>query len=231
MRNEILTLIEEQSDIKYKQFAEKSCPNSGHVYGVRLPEIRKISLYIDRTAPLEFLEECKNESLEEELLMVMTAAHLKANEKSRYSWYRKAVRNLHNWEVCDTFCSELGHHVRDKETFREFIMSYLNSGKEFEQRFCLVCLLHCFCKEESRDLLALIPKVRFHGKYAQLGAAWLIAECMCYSPKETFSFLKEYTKDEFVFQKAIQKIRESYRVPDKLKIQTGELLNRDHHQR
>ncbi|NCB33998.1 MAG: DNA alkylation repair protein [Erysipelotrichia bacterium] len=229
MRNEIITMLKQESDSRYKDFARKSCPDAGFVYGVRLPDLRKISFYIDRTAPILFLKECRNESLEEELLMAMTAAHLKTEERSRYSWYRKVIRSLHNWEVCDTFCGELGHYIRDKEEFHEFILRYLHSRNEFEQRFCFVSLLHCFCKEESREILKLIPNVRFQGKYAQTGAAWLIAECMCYSPAETLRFLKEYTKDETVFRTSIRKIRESYRITDNLKIQAGRLLNRNNH--
>lgn len=52
------------------------------------------------------------------------------------------------------------------------------------------------------------------GYYAQMAAAWLLAECFVTFPKAAYEFLKSGNKlDDFTYNKALQKICES-RIPD-----------------
>lgn len=52
------------------------------------------------------------------------------------------------------------------------------------------------------------------GYYAQMAAAWLLAECFVTFPKAAYEFLKSSSKlDDFTYNKALQKICES-RIPD-----------------
>ena len=71
--------------------------------------------------------------------------------------------------------------------------------------------------EEESPYLERILKVldrRFtEGYYAQMAAAWLIAELFVTYPVRTMRGLKELGLDAFTRKKAIQKIRES-RIPE-----------------
>ena len=50
-----------------------------------------------------------------------------------------------------------------------------------------------------------------------MAKSWLICECFTKYPSKTFEFFKTNTCDKFTINKAISKIRDSYRVNKQLK--------------
>ena len=46
-----------------------------------------------------------------------------------------------------------------------------------------------------------------------MAVAWAVSICYIKYPEKTYSYLESCKLDNFTFNKAIQKIRESYRVP------------------
>ncbi|MCH4207403.1 MAG: DNA alkylation repair protein [Solobacterium sp.] len=225
MRNEIMKRFRQNADESYRIFAMRSCPNSGTVYGVRLPALRRIAkdiMHFDQSGL--FLKECRYASLEEDLIAALLTAHL--DTEDRYDAYRTMISHIHNWEVCDTFCSELRKTIRDRTEFHAFVLSYLSSEQEFEQRFALVALLDLYCKEEPQFILQNLKPLKLHGYYAEMAAAWLIAECMCHDPVATLQMIEQYDENSIVRKKAIQKIKESYRISDSDKLLASALTVR-----
>ena len=60
-------------------------------------------------------------------------------------------------------------------------------------------------------------KVKHEGYYVKMAVAWAVSICYIKYPKETVEDLKKNTLDDFTHNKAIQKIRESYRVSEEEK--------------
>ena len=54
--------------------------------------------------------------------------------------------------------------------------------------------------------------LRNEAYYVKMAVAWAVSVCYVKFPEKTESFLKEETLDVFTHNKALQKIRESYRV-------------------
>ncbi len=66
----------------------------------------------------------------------------------------------------------------------------------------------------TKEIFDSVNRPFAQGYYAQMAAAWLLAECFVTFPKVTYDFLKrDNNLDDFTYNKALQKICES-RIPD-----------------
>ena len=66
-------------------------------------------------------------------------------------------------------------------------------------------------------VLKLAEKTIGKHYYVQMAHAWLIAECYTIFPQITHSYLKKCSLSSEILNKAIQKIRDSYRVNNEWK--------------
>ena len=95
-------------------------------------------------------------------------------------------------------------------------MQYRASKSEFEQRVVAVMLMDHFLVPEYIDrVLAVYNSLKHEGYYCKMGVAWGIATTYAKFPQETQAFLLENELDDFTYNKAIQKMLESYRVSKK----------------
>ena len=86
-------------------------------------------------------------------------------------------------------------------------------------------MLDFFINEEYIDqVLEILGKVRHEGGYyVKMAAAWAVSVCYVKFPEKTEVFLRKNLLDDFTHNKAIQKIRESYRVSKEEKERLKEL--------
>lgn len=54
---------------------------------------------------------------------------------------------IDNWAVCDSFCNTLKCTEKNKKEMWELLDSYVNSGKEYQERFVAVMLLSYYVEE------------------------------------------------------------------------------------
>jgi len=216
MRTELIEVLKQNADPAYREFTERLVPGAGAVIGVRMPVLRRIAAGILSADPTAFLQEAEHACYEEDLLAAIVAGSLRAPFDTQKKWYRKIIAGISNWAVCDTFCASLRGHVSDREAFYQFLLSYLSSSHEFEQRFALVSLLDCFAAERSEEILELLRGITAHGYYADMAEAWLIAECAIHAPEQALSLLPVLSSPS-VRKKAIRKMAESYRISEKTK--------------
>ena len=66
-------------------------------------------------------------------------------------------------------------------------------------------------------VLEILNKIQYEGYYVKMAVAWAISVCYIKFPKETFKLLQENSLDDFTYNKALQKIIESYRVSEEEK--------------
>ena len=89
----------------------------------------------------------------------------------------------------------------------------MSSTQEYEIRFAVVCLLDFFIQEDFIDrILSFFSSIHHDGYYVKMAIAWAVSVCYVKFPEKTESFLLQNTLDDFTHNKAIQKIRESFRV-------------------
>lgn len=210
---EVIAFIKENSEEKLKDFSKKLTPTNDYVYGVRVPVLRAIAKRIAKENPLEFLSFEKH-SLEEKQLHGYVLGYADFSYDVFVKQLKKFSLIVDNWAVCDTACATFKIIKKYKSDFLKEIDKYL-SGSEFQIRLGLVILLDYYVEDAYAEyIFNACDSVNKDGFYVKMAVAWLISVCYVKIKIQTEEYLKRAKLDKFTFNKAIQKITESYRVSD-----------------
>ncbi|GFI61904.1 hypothetical protein IMSAG049_01075 [Clostridiales bacterium] len=135
---------------------------------------------------------------------------------------------IDGWAVCDGICSTEGIKGSDRAVFWEYIKSCAESEDEFRTRFGLIAMRHSYIDEEHIDkIIGTIDSIKYDGYYDRMGAAWLLADCMVEFPTITMDYMKNNRLENWTFNKAISKMRESYRVSREDKEKLKAMIRKD----
>lgn len=228
VRQELLKIAEED----YKKFSASLIPGEERILGIRIPKLREMAksiakehweMYLDEYEQYRWGEQkegIKEQSryFEEDMLFGMIMGYAKMETAERMKQLQRFLPIISNWSVCDCCCATYKFMKKDQRQWYEFLKEQLTSGEEFRIRFALVALLDHFVNEEYvEQVLKDCEKMNHPGYYAKMAAAWAVSVCFVKFPEKTEWFLKDNQMDDWVQNKAIQKIRESYRVPKEKK--------------
>ena len=79
-------------------------------------------------------------------------------------------------------------------------------------------LMDYYLTEEYIDkVLKIYDNIQNEGYYVKMGVAWAISMAYVKFPEKTMKLLKNNHLDNFTYNKAIQKMIESYRIDEKTK--------------
>ncbi|MBQ8526863.1 MAG: DNA alkylation repair protein [Lachnospiraceae bacterium] len=238
---EKLFLLAEQD---YRKFSASLIPGEDNMLGVRLPELRKIA---KKLAESNWEEELNTEDsyFEETMLrgMVISYATQHMEPEKAFGYIRDYIPFVRNWSLCDSVFMKMEVLKKDRDLTWEFLLPYLESGREFEVRVALVIMMsHLLrCNQDGKKIsrvrnitmedlekeheereragkyifliLEKINRSFDEGYYAHMAAAWLVAECFCCYPALTNNFLRTCMLDDATYNKALQKITES-KIPE-----------------
>lgn len=210
--NEIKTKLQAAYDENNAAFFLKISPQAKNVTGVRVPYLRKLSKEIVKGDVKYFLDNYNVETHEEFLLkgIVIFSSKLPLEEKLLY--LEKYVPKIYDWSGCDIVISTLKCKDDDLKKIYDFIMKYRYSKNEYETRFMTVMLFN-FLREDYLDkIVEILETEKFDKYYTQMAAAWLISVMFVKYREYTLSYLNNNHLDDFTYNKALQKIRESNRV-------------------
>jgi len=214
IREELKNLAEED----YKQFNERLLPGVKNVIGVRLPVLRKIAKKVARDHGIQYLDEAyalfgEDSYHEEFLVWGLVIAYMKAAKEERKKRLDEFVPKISNWAVCDSCTMSYKFMEQEPQFWFKYLKKYKESRNEFELRFMIVALMSHFADEEHIDeLLQIFGGIDHEGYYVRMGNAWALSVCYVKFQEKTRRFLERDMLDDFTHNKAIQKIRESYRV-------------------
>ena len=100
----------------------------------------------------------------------------------------------------------------------EFLKKYLKSKEEFKLRFALVMLLDFYITEDYIDyVLDVLNNIKHDGYYVKMAVAWALQVAFVKFEDKTMKLLENNNIDDWTYNKALQKIIESYRVDEKTK--------------
>lgn len=216
IKNEIMKL----SDKKYKDFHSKLCPGTTNILGVRTPALRNYAKELIKDHQIKYLlENIDNEYYEEIMLKGLLIGLDKSNDLNKtINYIKDFIPLIDNWAICDTFCAGLKITKKNKKEMRNFILKYKNSKKEFELRFMIVMILDYYIEEDYlEDNFKIFSEINQKDYYVEMALAWAISVCLIKYYDQTLILLDKYNFSDFVYNKALQKAYESYRISENKK--------------
>ncbi len=215
IRAELEALAEEE----YGKFSSALVPGEENMLGVRLPKLRELAKKLAKEDWKDYLEHAKDDSMEETLLQGMTIGYVKASFLEINPYLDAFVPKINNWSVCDSSCTTLKIAKKEPEAVWEYLQKYLDSEQEYEIRFGVVMILCHFIREEYIGrIFEWMDKISHPGYYVKMAVAWNLSVCYVKYPKETLKYLENCKLDDWTYNKAIQKMTESYRVSSEDKV-------------
>lgn len=198
-----------------KPFAQSLHPGVENVLGLRVPDVRRLAKEIAAAPDWECrLRELTYEYMEERMLHGMVLGYVKElTLEERLQKVSEFIPLINSWSVCDTVCPTLKFTLKNKDVVWHFIEPYFYAREEYVVRFAVVMALGYYIEDAYLNrLFQAFSTICHGGYYVRMAVAWAISVCFVKYPKQTEAFLVENRLDDFIQNKAIQKIRESYRV-------------------
>lgn len=213
-------------DLKYQKFHSSLLPGVQNIIGVRMPLLRKLAKEVLRGDWRSYLDSSvaePNTYYEEDIIQALLIGTSKLSLQERHDYIKEFVPKINNWAVCDLFCSTLKEAQYYQKEYWQLIVPYFNSSNAYDLRFASVMLLNHFTGDEfAEEALKLLEAIKHEDYYVKMGVAWAISIFYIKQPQFTLKLIKQNNLDDFTHNKAIQKIRESFRVSNEDK----EMLNR-----
>ncbi len=214
MRDTIIKKLQDLADEKYRQFHSNLCPGVENILGVRVPALRKLAKEICKGDWRSFLCEVQNAYYEETMLEGLVIAEAKMELSERLQLLRNFVPKIDNWAVNDVVCASFKLKTSEDLTMVwDFLLQYRNSPHEYERRFMIVMMMDYYLTDKYVDkVLEIVAKIKTEQYYVNMANAWLIATAFAKERERTLKVIQSGVLTDWVQNKAIQKIRESYRV-------------------
>lgn len=205
--------LEALADEPYRIFQSRLLPGTENILGVRVPLLWKLARRLVKEEGSGYLERSSQDTYEEIMLQGMIIALLKEDVGQTLKRLPAFMARADNWAHCDIVCSGLKKVKDDREGVLAFIRSYIDSEKEFEVRFAVVLLLNYYIDGTYIEAtLALLKQAVHPGYYVKMAVAWALSACYVRFPEKTLACMKEGNFDDFIYNKALQKITESFQV-------------------
>ena len=219
MREKIRKELEIIAEENYRIFAAKLIPNIDNLLGVRLPKLRKIAKKIVQLDYDYYLAMDNHLYFEEVMLQGMIIGEIKLPWTERSRYVKQFISKIDNWSVCDSFCCGLKFEVSEKQLVWQFLQPYFASDKPYDIRFAVVMLLFYFVDDEyAQKAFTLFDQIKNDDYYVKMAVAWAISIYFRELPTLTMSYLQKNQLDDWIYNKALQKITESLKVDSSTKI-------------
>ena len=204
-------------DEKYKEFHGSLVPGEETIIGVRVPVLRQYAKELSKDwegSICDLVKTIGNDYYEEIMLQVMIIGLVK---RPGLSWLKQQidqyVPKISNWAICDVFCAGLKATRNHMAEMYDYLQKFLESDDEYAVRFSVVMLLDYYVNEEYLDkLFHHADRIKHDGYYVKMAVAWMLSVCFVKFYDETKAYMKDSVLDDFTYNKALQKARESYRL-------------------
>ena len=196
-------------------------------FGISIPELRKFARKIAQNNYAEFLENNDFSSFELRLLHAFVIGYAKDDIKILLKYFKNFIPYVDDWAINDSLCQNFKIARKYPDAVWKFLMNYKNSKKEFESRIVSVVLLSHYLNDEYIDkVIEVLNQLNTDDYYSQMGVAWAVATIMGKYPDKCLNYLKSGNckLNKITYKKSLQKIRESFRVPNSIKLLTKEMI-------
>lgn len=209
---EFISYLISIKDNNYRNFNFRICKTKYEMLGIRLPILRKIAKDIVKSNYLEFLNVVKNNYYEEVMLEGLVIASIK-DEELFFSYFNKYIKKIDNWGICDSICNSLAILKGNKDKYFSYFKNLALKEDEFVSRVGLVTILNYYAEEKYfKNIFNLLNAIKSDKYYINMAEAWLVCEMYIKDSQKTLNFIKNNKLNTFTHNKAISKIKESYRI-------------------
>lgn len=217
----IKDILNEYIDEKFKDFTSALIPGARPILGVRVPILRKLAKEIAEGDWQTYLREASEDSYEEVAIKGFVIGYAKAELEVLLPYIAEHIEKINDWSLCDGFCSNLKVVKKHREEFLEFLLPYAKIDDEFKQRVVAVMLMTYYLTDDYIDLsLKTLDALKNEEYYCKMAVAWAIATAWAKQREKTCCYMLDgnNTLNDWTYNKAIQKMLESYRVSDEDKV-------------
>lgn len=181
--------------------------------GIKTPALKNIA----KGDYNSFLSQDINDIYEEKVIKGLVISYLKELEYEEIEKYLNEFYNKYvdSWAVCDIVISNLKVIKKYKKEYFKFIKNFYLSSNPWLIRIELVSFIVYYYDDEYIDeVFSICKKITNQEYYVKMGLAWLISVLFIKQRERTIYFLKNNRNslDTWTYNKAIQKITESFRV-------------------
>lgn len=195
-------------------------------FGISVPELRKFAKKVAKDNYKDFVENDDYSSFELKLLHAFVIGYAKDDIKHLLKYFKNFIPYVDDWGINDSLCQNFKVARQYPDIVWDFLMKYKNSKQEFESRIVSVTLLSHYLNDEYIDrTIEVLNSLNTDDYYSQMGVAWAIATVMGKYPEKCLNYLKSKNcnLDKITYNKALQKIRESFRVSEEIKSLTNKM--------
>ena len=209
MLKELQVLLENDKDLSPFVF-------EGY-HGIKFPKLRKIAKIVAKEKRYNFFKE-KHVLIEETIIHAFAIGYCKEDIKTLLSFVKDFMPQINSWSVNDALCQNMRFAKINQKEVYEFLSNYKDSSNEWEIRVIAVTMRSQFLNDEYIDkFFEMMDYIHKDTYMSKMGVAWAIATAMAKYPNKTFAYLKNNKLDKWTYNKAIQKMIESFRVSDENK--------------
>lgn len=200
-------------------------PNSKPSLGIKASILKEIAKKYANLNELNILD-AEHIYHEEDMISAYMIGYIK-NIDLVYEYTDSFVPKIGNWAVCDGLVSNLKIVKKNRTLFYNLIEKYRLSSNEYEKRFSIIMLLCHYVNDEYIDnIYRIIDEIICDTYYVEMGVAWLLCDCFIKFRDKTLNYLNNTNIDKWTYNKAIQKMCESYRVSCEDKIMLRDMKRR-----
>lgn len=204
--------LREAATKRHKAFLERliptACPDT--IIGVPMPVLRKIAKDLDAS----FLRELPHESYEENILHSLLINRGVCEDAARA--LDDFLPYLDNWAVVDAIDPPEFY----RGDYRDYYKTLMKDSRPFVTRLGIVLALRHLA-EDPPGLISAVAAVESGPYYVDMAMAWFFAEATLHDAEAVFALLESDALTPSVARKTVRKIKESFRVPDELKIRAA----------
>ncbi len=212
---EIRKQLEELAEHDYKKFSAALIPGCSNLLGIRIPQLRKIAKDISKGDWRRYLEEAQYMYFEETMIAGLVVGYAKTDIDERIKWFDWYINKIDNWSLNDTFCSTFKLKPKEREKVWSYLMTKYTIQDEYVQRVVAIMIMDYFLCDEFEDrIFDVLLKLNYDGYYTKMGVAWAMATAYIHYPEKVYDILREHKLDKWTHNKAIQKMKESFRISD-----------------
>lgn len=217
--NDYQEKLNQSIDPKYQKFSSSLSGSLLPLLGIRIPLLRSFIKEVKDDKSFDPQKLKLNKYLEYNLSYLAISLERLNDIKSQMEFLSINLVYAKGWQVTDTLVS----YVR-KLSFKEYFPYFkdlIQSKDTFTRRFAIVLMRRFASDKDISKAFTYLKDDKEY--YVEMAWAWLIADVMVYQPSQALLILKRKQLSSTIKKKATQKIRDSYRVDEELKLKASKI--------